>query len=46
MYILRFLVLHGMPGSGKTVMAAETVRDPHLAINHFTGGIYWVKVSV
>ena len=41
----RFLVLHGMPGSGKSVLAAETVRDPGLAVQQFHGGIFWVKVS-
>ena len=44
--IPRFLVLHGMPGSGKTVLAAETMRDPDLVINTFHGGIFWVKVNL
>ncbi|XP_023327782.1 apoptotic protease-activating factor 1 [Eurytemora carolleeae] len=41
----RFLVLHGMPGSGKSVLAAESVRDPAIAVQHFPGGIFWVKIG-
>ena len=43
--MFRFLVLHGMPGSGKSVLAAESVRDPAVAVQHFPGGIFWVKVN-
>ncbi len=34
----RFLVIHGMPGSGKSVLAAEAVRDPEitLTVKHIT----------
>lgn len=28
----QFLVVHGMPGSGKSVMAAEAVRDPDITL--------------
>ena len=28
----KFLVLHGMPGSGKTVLAAEAIRDPEITL--------------
>ena len=40
----RFLTLHGMPGSGKSVLAAESVRDPQLTLNNFPGGVFWFKV--
>ena len=33
----RFLTLHGMPGSGKSVLAAESVRDPKVTLNNFPG---------
>jgi ABC-type uncharacterized transport system ATPase component len=28
----QFLVVHGMPGSGKSVLAAEAVRDPDITM--------------
>lgn len=28
----QFLVVHGMPGSGKSVLAAEAVRDPSITL--------------
>ena len=41
----RYLAVHGMPGSGKSVLAAESVRDPHLSLNNFPGGVFWFKVA-
>ena len=32
-------------GSGKSVLAAESVRDTDIAVNLFPGGVFWVKVS-
>ena len=29
----QFLVIHGMPGSGKSVLAAEAARDPDITLN-------------
>ena len=42
----RFLAVHGMPGSGKSVLAADSVRDPSLTLEHFAGGVFWVKVGM
>ena len=35
-----------MPGSGKSVLAAESVRDASLTLEHFPGGVFWVKVGL
>ena len=42
----RFLAVHGMPGSGKSVLAAESVRDPQVTLNNFSGGVFWFKVGM
>ena len=42
----KFLTLHGMPGSGKSVLAAESVRDPRVTLNNFPGGVFWFKVGM
>jgi len=42
----KFLTLHGMPGSGKSVLAAESIRDPQITINNFSGGVFWFKVGM
>ena len=31
----QFLVLHGMPGAGKSVLAAEVVHDPEITLKVF-----------
>ena len=35
-----------MPGSGKSVLAAESVRDPQITLNNFSGGVFWFKVGM
>ena len=42
----KFLALHGMPGSGKSVLAAESIRDPQITLNNFSGGVFWFKVGM
>lgn len=36
--------LHGMGGSGKSVLAAAVARDPAVRA-HFTDGVYWLAVG-
>jgi hypothetical protein len=33
-------------GSGKSVLAAQSVRDTEIAVHLFPGGVYWVKVGI
>ncbi|XP_069481884.1 apoptotic protease-activating factor 1-like [Ambystoma mexicanum] len=40
-----WVVLHGMAGSGKSVLAAEALRDPFLLEGRFPGGVHWVTVG-
>ncbi|XP_078459825.1 apoptotic protease-activating factor 1 isoform X2 [Lampetra planeri] len=40
-----WVVLHGMAGCGKSVIAAEAVRDPKLVKECFPGGVFWVCVG-
>ena len=42
----KFLTLHGMPGSGKSVLAAESIRDPRVTLKNFPGGVFWFKVGM
>jgi len=42
----QFLVIHGMPGSGKSVLAAEAVRDPEITLNFFPNGVFWFRVGM
>lgn len=41
----RWVLLHGMVGSGKSVLAAEAVRDPDLFTECFEDGVYWIGVG-
>ena len=41
----RWLVVHGMAGFGKTVLAADAIRDPHLLKTVFPGGVNWLTVG-
>lgn len=41
-----FLVLHGTPGSGKSVLAAEALRDPTVSLTHFPDGVFWFRVGM
>ena len=40
--IVKFIICIG---SGKSVLAAESVRDPDIAVHVFPGGVFWVKVK-
>ena len=40
-----WLVVHGMAGFGKTVLAAEAVRDSALLREAFPGGVNWLTVG-
>lgn len=40
-----WIVLFGPIGSGKTVLAAESLRSNDLAERYFPGGIYWINVG-
>jgi apoptotic protease-activating factor len=42
----QFLVIHGMPGSGKSVLAAEAVRDPNITLSCFPDGVFWFRVGM
>ena len=50
LYMLRsqdgWIILHGMVGSGKTVLAAEVLRDETLVRECFPGGIFWVNIGL
>lgn len=41
----QFVVLHGMAGSGKSVLAAESVRSVELSTAVFDNNIYWLTVG-
>ncbi|XP_059079128.1 apoptotic protease-activating factor 1-like [Tigriopus californicus] len=41
-----FLVLHGTPGSGKSVLAAEALRDPAISLKYFPDGVFWFRVGM
>ncbi|XP_059893912.1 apoptotic protease-activating factor 1 isoform X1 [Gadus macrocephalus] len=40
-----WVVLHGMAGSGKSVLAAEAVRDHSLLEECFPSGVYWLSIG-
>ncbi|CAN8012367.1 unnamed protein product, partial [Ixodes pacificus] len=39
------VVLHGMVGCGKSVLAAEALRDPSLLHECFPDGVYWLGIG-
>ena len=41
----QFVVLHGMAGAGKSVLAAESLRDLDIVMNTFDNNIYWLTVG-
>lgn len=41
---LAFTALHGLPGSGKTALAAALVNDPQIQ-DHFSDGVLWVGLG-
>ncbi|XP_078683491.1 apoptotic protease-activating factor 1-like [Branchiostoma floridae x Branchiostoma belcheri] len=40
-----WVVVHGMGGSGKSVLAGEVVRDQELLEECFPGGVFWVSLG-
>ena len=40
-----WVILHGMAGSGKTVLAAEALRSAKLIQTCFPGGISWLTIG-
>ncbi|KAI2567483.1 apoptotic peptidase activating factor 1 [Homo sapiens] len=40
-----WVTIHGMAGCGKSVLAAEAVRDHSLLEGCFPGGVHWVSVG-
>uniref|UniRef100_A0A2I3HH43 Apoptotic peptidase activating factor 1 n=1 Tax=Nomascus leucogenys TaxID=61853 RepID=A0A2I3HH43_NOMLE len=40
-----WVTIHGMAGCGKSVLAAEVVRDHSLLEGCFPGGVHWVSVG-
>ena len=41
----QFVVLHGMAGSGKSVLASESVRSIEIMINSFENNIFWLTIG-
>ncbi len=41
----QFVVIHGMAGAGKSVLAAETLRDMDIVKNIFDSNVYWLTVG-
>lgn len=41
----QFVVIHGMAGAGKSVLAAESIRDIDLLVNTFENNVYWLTVG-
>ncbi|XP_074651809.1 apoptotic protease-activating factor 1-like [Tubulanus polymorphus] len=39
-----WVVVHGMGGSGKSVLAADSVRDATI-LSQFPGGVFWVSIG-
>lgn len=40
-----WVVVHGMAGFGKTILAAEAIRDANLLREVFPGGVHWLPVG-
>lgn len=41
----QFVVLHGMAGAGKSVLAAETVRCVDLTTITFDNNVFWLTIG-
>ena len=41
-----FLAIHGMAGSGKSVLGAEVLRDPEITLKYFPDGVFWFRVGM
>ena len=40
-----WVILHGMAGCGKTVLASEALRSSALLDNCFPGGVHWIRIG-
>ena len=40
----QFVVIHGMAGAGKSVLAAEALRDVDL-MNSFKNNVFWLTIG-
>lgn len=40
-----WVILHGMAGCGKTVLAAEALRSHTLLDSCFPGGVFWIRIG-
>lgn len=40
-----WVILHGMTGTGKTVLAIEAVRNNEIIEKYFPDGVYWISVG-
>lgn len=40
-----WVILHGMAGCGKTVLASEALRSPVLLDECFPGGVHWIRIG-
>ncbi|NWX99740.1 APAF factor, partial [Nothoprocta ornata] len=40
-----WVTVYGMAGCGKTVLAAEALRDHQLLEDYFSGGVHWISVG-
>ena len=41
-----WVLLHGMAGSGKTILAADVLEDKELLNTCFPGGVFWVSLGI
>lgn len=41
----QYVVLHGMAGAGKSVLASESVRNVDIMINTFENNIFWLTIG-
>ncbi|XP_065187867.1 apoptotic protease-activating factor 1-like [Sycon ciliatum] len=40
-----FVVLYGMGGSGKSMLASEVLRDHNLLLDYFPDGVFWLTIG-
>lgn len=40
-----WVILHGMAGCGKTVLAADALRSPQILNECFPGGVFWIRIG-
>ncbi|XP_054720094.1 apoptotic protease-activating factor 1-like, partial [Uloborus diversus] len=41
----QWVILYGMTGTGKSVLAAECLRCNELIEQHYSGGIFWISIG-